>query len=138
MNPLQHSAGNPNTSKHTLESIWAEYPHEVLRNPVLPLLLLEDPSWFVPSACRRLLAVRTYQRSRPEACHTFILLLADNEQSGFGDGDGAGYGLCDGDGGGGGYLIGFDDGSGHFGDQRVVHHYKDGSGVGRYTDQSIR
>ena len=39
----QYVAGNPNTPTETLLNICFEFPNEVTNNPVIPLLLLEDP-----------------------------------------------------------------------------------------------
>ena len=39
----QYVAGNPNTSAEILLNICFEFPNEVINNPVIPLLLLEDP-----------------------------------------------------------------------------------------------
>ncbi|MBF2066694.1 MAG: hypothetical protein IGS39_20095 [Calothrix sp. C42_A2020_038] len=39
-------AGNPNTPPDLLTELFIEYPHQVLKNPVIELLLLENPDFF--------------------------------------------------------------------------------------------
>lgn len=53
-------AKDPNSPRALLEGLWEEFPELVLANPALPLLLLEDPGWWVPRHARRRVAVRNY------------------------------------------------------------------------------
>ena len=46
----QYVASNPNTPADILLSICWEFPNEVMNNPVVPLLLLEDPYIFTCKA----------------------------------------------------------------------------------------
>lgn len=68
MTPLDemHEALNPDTSKASLEVLCQHYPSLVLANPVTLLYLLEDPSWWVPAACLRRIAVATLRAARPD------------------------------------------------------------------------
>ena len=51
------AAANPATEPAKLVKLAASYPAEVLRNPVLPLLLLEQPDWFAQLPAPALLAL---------------------------------------------------------------------------------
>jgi hypothetical protein len=40
-------AGNPNTPNNCLWELVKEFPHEIINNPVFPLITLENPEWIL-------------------------------------------------------------------------------------------
>lgn len=75
---------HPETAKAELERYARSRPEDFLANPMVPLLLLEDPSWEAPRVVLRSLALQNYpirQASR---------LLPWQWRTGAGAGDGEG------------------------------------------------
>lgn len=59
-------ASDPSADRDALGYLCDMFPEAVLSNPVLPLYLLEDPSWDVPRRAARLLAIRHYREAYPD------------------------------------------------------------------------
>ena len=94
-------ATDPNVTAEQLEALWTEHPEEVLANPALPLLLLENPAWTLPAQVLRLVLVRRY-REGSWSGRTSLLAWLLSEKGGWGDcyvhGNAYGDGLGDGSG----------------------------------------
>ena len=102
-------AADPNTSKEELEKLAERHPFAFLSNPLVGLLLMEDPSWAAPRAARRAIAVKTMRREVQKTVPDWVRFVES------GTGLAAAYGSGTISGGGMGCRE-FRDGSGPYGD----------------------
>ena len=77
----------PHLDKRRLEKLSNAYPAGFLQNPVVALLLLEDPGWPAVSAARYRVGVHSLER------RGFVSPLNDDNDDGAGYGDSRGNGL---------------------------------------------
>lgn len=109
LSPRQRAAC-PYTSKDALTLLSRQFPHALLRNPAVPLLLLEDPSWEAPRFARRFIACQRFSLKQLIGIREDWILYAGEghglarygrayvHEGGIGLGDGYGWPALDGSG----------------------------------------
>src|SRR5262249_48757960 len=68
----QQIAANPNTPARLLAVLGAGYPEAVLANPVLPLLLLVQPSWLLPGPAQAFLVALARSEAHDDLIARFV------------------------------------------------------------------
>jgi len=105
-------ASCPHLSKGELAPFAETHPATFLKNSVVAMYLVEDPSWEAVRIAQRELAISRYRKTLSRQVKAQISGYGTGTGYGSGDGYGYGSGYGDGDDYGTGYGSGYGDGSG--------------------------